>query len=109
MRNPDSAPANAQSTEVDDEPESDDIGEFAPLSESSVTGQTMQVACERYTGRWCIEAGPTAHPSVTVLEGSGRLVLGTGEGADVKIVDRTVSARHCELVIRDGRMVVSDL
>ncbi|MEM9193947.1 MAG: sigma 54-interacting transcriptional regulator [Myxococcota bacterium] len=38
-----------------------------------------------------------------------RAVVGSGRGSDVALADDTVSSRHCELSVRDGRYVVRDL
>jgi transcriptional regulator with AAA-type ATPase domain len=73
------------------------------------SGLTMELDCEIDRGPWVVEAGPVAEPlSRTVHEGE-TLTVGSSGRVDVRVFDRAVSARHCSLELRDGRMVVRDL
>ena len=57
--------------------------------------------------RLTVEAGPDR--GKTWLSGGGAGTVGTAEGADLVLEDRTVSRFHCELAIRDGCVHVRDL
>ncbi|HEX9103384.1 MAG TPA: sigma 54-interacting transcriptional regulator [Polyangia bacterium] len=43
------------------------------------------------------------------VSASDRAVIGTNEGCDFRLDDRTVSRFHCEISVRDGRAFVRDL
>jgi transcriptional regulator with PAS, ATPase and Fis domain len=43
------------------------------------------------------------------VSASDRAVIGTAEGCDLRLDDRTVSRFHCEVSVRDGRAFVRDL
>jgi hypothetical protein len=47
-------------------------------------------------------------PDATQVE-HARIVLGRGSGCTVVLADITVSRRHAELVLRDGRWILRDL
>jgi DNA-binding NtrC family response regulator len=51
--------------------------------------------------------GPDAGKAIAAT--SKRIVVGTGEGADLILTDPTVSRFHSEVVLEDGRAVVKDL
>src|SRR5215208_5682489 len=43
------------------------------------------------------------------LRGTARFLVGRGTGADIQILDASVSRRHAELDLREGRLLVRDL
>src|SRR6185503_21149867 len=38
-----------------------------------------------------------------------RTLIGTAEGADLRLSDPTVSREHCEIVLADGKVLIRDL
>jgi len=57
--------------------------------------------------RLTVEAGPDR--GKTWVSTSGLGIVGTAEGADLVLEDRTVSRFHCEIAIREGHVHVRDL
>lgn len=73
------------------------------------SGLTMELECEAHCGPWVVEAGPAAEPLSRMVHEGETITVGSSSRVDVRVFDRAVSARHCSLELRDGRMVVRDL
>ena len=70
--------------------------------------ETIEIALARATLRWALEVQD--EEEVRRIPVSERaLVFGSGRNADVRVRDRTVSARHCEIVVAGDGVVVRDL
>jgi hypothetical protein len=73
------------------------------------SGLTMELDCEVHGGPWVVEAGPAAEPASRIVEPGETITVGSSSRVDVRVFDRAVSAQHCSLELRDGRMVVRDM
>jgi transcriptional regulator with PAS, ATPase and Fis domain len=62
----------------------------------------------RLPGLRLVVRGPSGATAGAAL-GLSPLVVGSGRGADVRVGDGTVSARHCEVRLTEGGVVVRDL
>ncbi len=73
--------------------------------------KTRDIAAAQRLERRRIEVRVTSGPDkgLTAVLFDEPLVIGTGPEADLRLTDETVSANHCELSWRDGRLVVRDL
>jgi DNA-binding NtrC family response regulator len=72
-------------------------------------GPTLEVECPRCGGPWVVEVGAPEGGQARILGQGERLVIGSGELADVRVCDPAVSQRHCLLEVRDNRVHVEDL
>ncbi|HVU04697.1 MAG TPA: sigma 54-interacting transcriptional regulator [Polyangiaceae bacterium] len=72
-------------------------------------GQTLEIRTEPDAGPWAVEIGSESRCHVLSLEDDAPLVVGSGFGADVRVEDRTVSARHARLRATAGGVYVEDL
>jgi transcriptional regulator with GAF, ATPase, and Fis domain len=73
------------------------------------TTETVEIPRPPDRGPWLLEiASPEASEVVRLDEGR-ELVLGSGPGADLRLADPAVSARHCAVRSGDGGVEVSDL
>jgi len=70
--------------------------------------QTLEITVRPAPRPLCLEVQDDAGVR-TFRVGDARLVVGTGQGAGIAIHDRTVSARHCEVVAVEGGIAISDL
>jgi len=70
---------------------------------------TLEIGRERPAAPWWVEGASLCQPAVRVLEEGGSLVIGSGPAAELRVIDRSVSAIHCALVVENGRLVVRDL
>ncbi|HYP87448.1 MAG TPA: sigma 54-interacting transcriptional regulator [Polyangiaceae bacterium] len=72
--------------------------------------QTLELRAKRDPGPFLVEVGSCEGDAQQFeLVAGQRVTLGTGAGAQVRLVDRTVSARHCELGADELGVVVGDL
>jgi DNA-binding NtrC family response regulator len=71
--------------------------------------QTQELALEPVRGPWLVEIGTAEGAVSRTLGPSERLVLGSGPAADVRVLDRTVSGRHCALEATELGLRVDDL
>lgn len=77
-------------------------------AEGSTTA-TMEIPRDRRSSMYWIDVGDgNVHRSYAVGEGV-RLVVGSAKASDIVLMDRMVSARHCELRLEDGVLWVRDL
>ena len=74
-------------------------------STAAVTGREIAPMIDRID--IAVIGGPDAGAETSAT--SKRVVVGTAEGADLRLSDPTVSRYHCELVLEHGRAVVRDL
>jgi transcriptional regulator with AAA-type ATPase domain len=90
----------------------DDIapaGEPALAGEDTASQWTLELGRDRPAAPWWVEGASLSQPAVKIIgEGEG-IVIGSGPGAQLRIVDRSVSATHCALAVEDGHLVVRDL
>ena len=71
--------------------------------------ETLVLPACRSEGAWLVELG-AADASECFELGPGRpVVLGSGRNADVRLADRSVSARHCALSVAEGGVRIEDL
>jgi transcriptional regulator with AAA-type ATPase domain len=70
---------------------------------------TLEIGRERPAAPWWVEAASLSQPAVRVLEEGHSVVVGSGPAAQMRIVDRSVSATHCALRVEKGRLLVHDL
>jgi DNA-binding NtrC family response regulator len=71
--------------------------------------QTQELALEPVRGPWLVEIGTSEGAATHTLEPSGRMVLGSGRDADLRVSDCAVSGRHCALVAGELGLCVEDL
>lgn len=91
-----------------DDPQDEDM--------SAAPGASFQVDCTisvpiRITVGPCalhVTGGQAAEDRMVPLP-SGRMVVGSGLQADLRLMDNAVSARHCEIRNQGGRVTVQDL
>src|SRR5690242_19162263 len=72
-------------------------------------GTTLEMAREKLSGAWNLDGGASATPSVRTVEEGATIVVGSGKGADVRVFDQAVSARHCALTVQGGELLIRDL
>jgi transcriptional regulator with AAA-type ATPase domain len=70
---------------------------------------TLELGRERPAAPWWVEGASLCQPAIRVLEEGGSLTIGSGPMAELRVIDRSVSAVHCALVVEKGRLVVRDL
>jgi hypothetical protein len=84
-------------------------GEPAAVGDDTASQWTLELGRDRPAAPWWVEGASLSQPAVKVIgEGEG-IVIGSGPGAHLRIVDRSVSATHCALAVEDGHLVVRDL
>jgi len=72
------------------------------------TGETEEITVSRGARTWTLEVQDDS--SVRRVPISDKpLVFGSSSGADIRVHDRTVSSRHCEIVAVGARVGVRDL
>ncbi len=72
--------------------------------------QTLELRTQRELGPFHVEVGSCDGEAQFFELGTGQsVVLGTGSDAGLRLADRTVSCRHCELRADDQGVVVVDL
>jgi pSer/pThr/pTyr-binding forkhead associated (FHA) protein len=69
--------------------------------------QTVQNSEPVMVAQWRLESFGTGFGTV-VLE-DFPVYIGRGAGADIRVEDVYVSRLHCEIIARDGNLVVNDL
>ena len=72
------------------------------------TGETLEITVSRETRTWALEVQDDTTARRVPLCGKP-LVVGSSKDADVRVSDRTVSSRHCEIGLVGARVVVRDL
>jgi len=77
--------------------------------ERTASRWTLEIGRERPAAPWWIEGASLSQPGVRVLEEGSSLVIGSGPAAELRVIDRSVSATHCVMVVEKGRLVVRDL
>ncbi|MBK9071168.1 MAG: sigma 54-interacting transcriptional regulator [Myxococcales bacterium] len=83
----------------------DEISLLAPLTNTGTGGgEKLQIR------RVYLEVSEGADAGVDYTATSGRVVIGTGDGCDLRLTDGTVSRYHCELVVQaNGTVRAMDL
>ena len=81
--------------------------EGAPASEQS--DSTLELCRPIERGPWALDVGSPQEGRSASVQCGERLVIGTGTGADVRISDRAVSARHVRLTATAHGIVLEDL
>jgi ActR/RegA family two-component response regulator len=79
------------------------------IDEPTASQWTLEIGRERPTAPWWVEGASLCQPAIHVLEEGKSLTIGSGPAADLRVIDRSVSAVHCALVVENGRLVVRDL
>ncbi|HEX2571776.1 MAG TPA: sigma 54-interacting transcriptional regulator [Polyangia bacterium] len=79
--------------------------EGLPSTTLTLAASSGHVLAQRFS--LTVVAGPDA--GLTRVATAERMVIGTGESADLRLTDRTVSRFHCELAPLDGRLAIRDL
>ena len=106
---PDGAPmvtAHENAASPNDRGSEDDV---TVLPEHSASQWTLEIGRERPAAPWWVEGASLCQPAVRVLEEGSSLVIGSGPAADLRLIDRSVSATHCALAVEQGRLVLRDL
>lgn len=70
---------------------------------------TLELTYPSADGPWLLEIGSTAGSHTLELGPGESLVLGSASSADLRVVDRAVSGRHCVVRAEDCGVQVSDL
>jgi DNA-binding NtrC family response regulator len=83
--------------------------EESPASATPSEGPTVEIDTRTDAGPWGVEIGSETRCRVVSLERGARLVLGSSRTADVRVDDRTVSARHVRLDATPAGICVEDL
>jgi transcriptional regulator of acetoin/glycerol metabolism len=78
-------------------------------SSRSDSDHTMELEWPQAKGPWLLELGSASGTTTRVLELGERLVLGGSAHADVRLRDRTVSARHASVRASSEGVRVEDL
>lgn len=80
------------------------------MSDEQESLKTLELRTRAESGPFKVEVGcPDGDTQVFALRVGQRVCLGSGPNADVRIADRTVSSRHCELHADEEGACVSDL
>jgi DNA-binding NtrC family response regulator len=72
-------------------------------------GQTVEVADSVVRGPWVVELEGPAGISRVELGGHDDLILGSSEEAELRVADRTISARHLRIKVLPGGVQLEDL
>ncbi|MEB2325003.1 MAG: sigma 54-interacting transcriptional regulator [Sorangiineae bacterium] len=70
---------------------------------------TLEISLAPKVGPWVLEVGSEEGTRHLELREGQRVVIGSGRGAGLRLDDRAVSARHCELVAGTGGLELTDL
>jgi pSer/pThr/pTyr-binding forkhead associated (FHA) protein len=81
---------------------------FDSTGDGAATSETIEIEVGTRGGRLVLEIQDDEEVRRVPLVGAP-LVLGSGKACDVVVRDRTVSSRHCEFAVHEGRIVVRDL
>lgn len=79
------------------------------MSEEEESTKTLELRPQLESGPFHVEVGEAEDGHHFDLRKGQRVCLGSGALADVRVSDRTVSARHCELTVDERGVVVTDL
>jgi transcriptional regulator with AAA-type ATPase domain len=79
------------------------------LGDDTASHWTLEIGRERPSAPWWVEGASLCQPAVRVIEEGHTAVVGSGPDAQLRIVDRSVSATHCTLAVEKGRLLVRDL
>jgi DNA-binding NtrC family response regulator len=80
------------------------------MTEQHDSQQTLELRRGRETGPFQVEIGSDEGETQVLELAVGQAVsLGSGPGVGLRLADRTVSARHCELVVDELGVLVRDL
>ena len=71
--------------------------------------ETQDLTGERSRGPWFLEIGSPEGTVRARIDLVRPLVLGASAGADIRVLDPTVSGRHCRVTGTPGGLVVDDL
>ena len=86
------------------------VGDSAsPCTDETASQWTLEIGRERPSAPWWVEGASLCQPPVRVLEEGHTVVVGSGPSAELRIVERSVSATHCSLSLENGRLLVRDL
>lgn len=84
-------------------------GTQSPPSSREPTARTQEILHEEESGPWGVEIGSPGACQIRPLERGDRFVIGSGRDADLRVEDRTVSARHARLEATAEGIRVEDL
>jgi DNA-binding NtrC family response regulator len=80
------------------------------MAEQHDSQHTLELRTGQQTGPFLVEVGgPEGEVQSVVLAAGQAVSLGTGAGAGLRLADRTVSARHCEVGVDEQGVLVVDL
>ncbi len=80
------------------------------MAQEHESQQTLELRTGRQPGPFKVEVGgDEGDVQLIELSAGQSLTLGTGAGVGLRLNDRTVSARHCELIADEQGVVVADL
>lgn len=74
-----------------------------------VTRDSVELGKSPKSRQWVLEVGSPAGGRSHVLRLGDRLVVGSGQTADLRVDDPTVSQRHCSVRVTSDRVEVEDL
>ncbi|HKQ67721.1 MAG TPA: sigma 54-interacting transcriptional regulator [Polyangiaceae bacterium] len=77
--------------------------------DESISSVTLEMDREKPYATWHVELGPLGVPSARLVGEGERVIFGSGLDCDVRVLDRTVSARHCVVRVEQGALLVEDL
>lgn len=83
--------------------------ETPPSSASTWEASTLEISGGPDAGPWGLEVGSPHGCHIQALERGDRLVIGTGRDVDLRVEDRTVSARHARIEATSEGVIVVDL
>lgn len=80
------------------------------MAQEHESQQTLELRARRESGPFRVEVGGCDGETQVFELGTGQsVVLGTGAGAGLRLTDRTVSGRHCEVHADEHGVAVADL
>lgn len=84
-------------------------GTPSPPFSHELTARTQEILRQQDSGPWGVEVGSPGACQIRPLERGDRFVIGSGRDADLRVEDRTVSARHARLEATAEGVRVEDL
>src|SRR5688572_14152800 len=71
------------------------LPEAVLLGREDRTLETVELEWRSHQGPWVLELGSARGVSTIALSPGGRVALGSGRGAGLRLYDDAVSSRHC--------------
>jgi DNA-binding NtrC family response regulator len=92
-----------------EQPEYSGVSDAALLAREDRTLETVELEWRSHQGPWVLELGSARGVSTIALHPGGRVAVGSGRGAGLRLYDDAVSSRHCLIEAGEGGIEVSDL